>query len=110
MPNNKRKYHIYVLCDSVNAEMAAKITAMATENVKAEFVSVTEKMASILGKMRLRDYYTPSIYYRIFIAKMFPEFDKAIYIDADIVLNDDIAKLFDTELEAICSASFRMRL
>lgn len=96
--DNKRKYHIYVLCDSVSAEMAAKITAMATENVKAEFVSVTEKMVSILGKMRLRDYYTPSIYYRIFIAKMFPEFDKAIYIDADIVLNDDIAKLFDTEL------------
>ena len=59
--DNKRKYHIYVLCDSVNAEMAAKITAMATENVKAEFVSVTEKMASIIGKIRLRDYYTPSI-------------------------------------------------
>lgn len=94
----ERKYHIYILCDSVNEENAAKITAMAKENIFVEFVSVTEKMASILGKMKLRDYYTPSIYYRIFIAKMFPEFDKAIYVDADIVLNDDIANLYDIAL------------
>ena len=94
----ERKYHIYILSDGVNEENAAKINAMATPNIHTEFVSVKEKMASILGKMKLRDYYTPSIYYRIFIAKMFPEFDKAVYVDADIVLNDDIANLFDINL------------
>lgn len=96
--DKKRIYNVYILGEGVNEENAAKITAMATENVTVEFVSVVEKMASILGKMKLRDYYTPSIYYRIFIANMFPELDKAIYIDADIVLNEDIAKLFDIEL------------
>lgn len=96
--DDSRKYHIYILCDSVKEENAAKITTMATANVAVEFVSVTEKIAPILGKMKLRDYYTPSIYYRIFIAKMFPELNKAIYIDADVVLNDDIANLFDIDL------------
>ena len=38
-------------------------------------------------------------YYRFFIADMFPELDKVIYIDGDTVVVDDIAKLYDIDLE-----------
>ena len=48
--------------------------------------------------MRLRDYYSDSIYYRIFIPKMFPRLKKAVYLDADIILNDDVANLYNTDL------------
>ena len=37
--------------------------------------------------------FTLTIYFRLFIAELFPELDKAVYIDSDTVINDDIAKL-----------------
>ena len=46
----------------------------------------------------LRDYYSVAIFYRLFIAEIFKKYDKAIYIDSDIVLLDDIEKLFDHDL------------
>lgn len=39
-----------------------------------------------------------SIFYRLFIPELFPQYDKAIYIDSDTVVNDDIAKLYNTKL------------
>ena len=44
--------------------------------------------------LRLRDYYSNSIYLRIFIPSLFPNYDKVLYLDADIVVIDDIAKLY----------------
>lgn len=46
----------------------------------------------------LRDYYSNSIYYRIFIPSLFHDYDKALYLDADIVVIDDISKLYFEEL------------
>lgn len=48
---------------------------------------------------RLRsDYFTMTIYFRIFIPDMYPEYDKAIYIDSDIVVPGDISELYDTDM------------
>ena len=48
---------------------------------------------------RLRcDYFTLTIYYRLFIADMFPQYDKAIYLDSDVVIPGDISGLYRTDL------------
>ena len=39
-----------------------------------------------------------SIFYRLFIPDLFPQYDKAIYIDSDTVVVDDIAKLYNNDL------------
>lgn len=44
------------------------------------------------------DFFTMSIFYRLFIPELFTQYDKAIYIDSDTVVNDDIAKLYNVEL------------
>ena len=62
--------------------------------MKANFEVLDDRMSN-----RLRcDYFTLTIYFRLFIPAMFPEYDKGIYIDSDVVLTDDIAKLFDTDI------------
>ena len=40
-----------------------------------------------------------SIFYRLFIPDLFPQYDKAIYIDSDTVVVDDIAKLYNNDLD-----------
>lgn len=92
-------YRIIVLNNGLNEEMSKKIAGMATDNISISFVSVADKLAPLLSRLNLRDYYTASIYFRIFIPEMFPDLDKAIYLDSDIVLNSDIAKLFVLPLE-----------
>ena len=50
---------------------------------------------------RLRsDYFTMTIYFRIFIPDMYPEYDKAIYIDSDIV----VMAIYQSFMIQICTA------
>ena len=96
--DKKNEYRVYILHAGETGENANLVLSMQTENVRVEFVDVAHKANRIKSVMRCRDYYTSAIYFRLFIPEMFPEFDKAIYIDCDTVLLEDIAKLYDEEL------------
>ena len=62
------------------------------------FDNVSDFLVSIENKMPIRDYYNMTTYFRFFIAEMFPEYDKAIYLDSDTVVQGDISELYRTEL------------
>ena len=93
-------YHIYVLHANMdcNSENVQKICKYQDENFKIECVDVSEKMEDVKHSLHLRDYYTGATYYRIFIADMFPQYDKALYLDSDIAVLGDISELFSAEL------------
>jgi lipopolysaccharide biosynthesis glycosyltransferase len=61
-------------------------------------VDVTAKLTTILKHLHMRDYYTPTTYFRVFIAELFPQYDKAIYLDCDTVILGDISGLFSYDL------------
>ena len=93
-------YHIYVLhanmdCSSENVQ---KLCKYQDENFKIECVDVSAKMEDVKHSLHLRDYYTGATYYRIFIADMFPQYEKALYLDSDIVVLGDVSELFGVEL------------
>ncbi|MBO5926511.1 MAG: glycosyltransferase family 8 protein [Clostridia bacterium] len=93
---------VYVLNTGLSPENEQKIVAVAEEysfNASIEYVDITERLNGLQDKIHLRDYYTKAIYYRIFIPSLFPEYEKILYVDCDVVLLDDIAKLFNVDLE-----------
>lgn len=94
-------YDIIILNTGINKENKKKIEKLKNSNANIKFVDVKHKIENIVGKLesRLRDYYSLSIYYRLFIPSMFPEYKKAIYLDADITLIDDISKLYNEDIE-----------
>ena len=47
----------------------------------------------------LRDYYSKTTYYRLFIAEMFTEYTKAVYIDSDTIVQGDISEFFNTDIK-----------
>lgn len=96
--NNLDEYRVYILTNDVHEEDIAEIRSLEKENFKVEIVDVNPKIESIKNKVALRDYYSVSIYFRLFIPTLFPQYDKAIYLDSDIVLNADIAKLYNEEI------------
>lgn len=99
--NKNRRYRAIVLHQGLNPNNTEKLKSLETENFKIEITPMKANFESLDDRMsnRLRcDYFTLTIYFRLFIPAMFPQYDKGIYIDSDVVLTDDIAKLFDTDI------------
>ena len=92
------KYRAYILHIDIEEEMQEKIKAMSEEFFDICFVNVKEYLSSVSDRLPIRDYYSKTTYYRMFIAEMFQEYDKAVYIDSDTVVLGDIAQLYYKDL------------
>lgn len=92
------QYHIHVLHTNISPEKMDEVLKMADENFRISFDDVTERMEEIQKKLPLRDYYSMTTYYRLFLAEMFPYYDKAIYVDSDTVVLGDISELYFSDL------------
>ena len=92
-------YQIYVLHTGISAPMMEKVLALKNDCFEVSFENVTEYLDSISDKLPIRDYYSKTTYYRLFIAEMFPQYEKAIYIDSDTVVQGDISELYLTDIK-----------
>lgn len=96
--SKNNQYKMYVLHIDITPENQTLVKQMETSNCKIEFVDVTEELKKIEKKISLRDYYTATTYYRVFIANLYPEYDKVLYVDSDTIIRDDIANLYQYDL------------
>ena len=93
------KYHIHVLHTFISDEMKNRLYELENENFRIEFNDVTEQLEAIYERLPIRDYYSKTTYYRLFIAEMFPDYSKAIYIDSDTIVQGDISKLYNIDIK-----------
>lgn len=97
----ERRYRAIVLHQDLTDENIARLSALERENFRIELTPMKANFEALDDRMsnRLRcDYFTLTIYFRLFIPAMYPQYDKGIYIDSDVILTEDIAKLFDTDI------------
>ena len=93
-----KKYHVHVLHTNITTETQARMLKMADECFEITFDNVSNYLTELCERLPLRDYYSNTTYYRMFIADMYPELDKAIYIDSDTVVTGDISKLYEYDI------------
>lgn len=99
--SKSRNYRAVVLHQELSEENKQKLGALASGNFKIDFVPMKDEVSTITDRLsnRLRfDIFTLTIYFRLFIPTMFPQYDKGIYIDCDTIVVSDIAELFDTDI------------
>lgn len=89
------QYNIHILNTGIEDENKQKVYKLANENFNIYFNDVSESLNSISDKLHVRDYYSKTTYYRLFIADMFPQYDKVIYIDSDTIISGDISELYN---------------
>ena len=94
------RYEIYILNTDIDEKVAEPVKKFEDENFGVHFIDVSERLEEVKNSLQLRDYYTGATYYRIFIANMFPEYEKALYIDSDTIVLGDVSELFHTELKS----------
>ena len=91
-------YRIIVLNTGLCQKSIANVKRNERAGVTIEFVDISQQLEHI--KSYFKDVYHFSIvtYYRLFIASLFPEYDKIVYLDCDLVVLGDIAELYNTPL------------
>ena len=91
-------YDCYVLDNGVHEIHKDIIEFQLKDNFHIVWVDMQQKLQKFEEKLHTRDYYSKSTYFRLFIPNMFPQLDKALYLDSDIVVLGDISELYNTEL------------
>lgn len=98
--NASKEYHyrIHILHTGISDETQQMVLQLQNERFTISFDDVTEYLKSISDKLPIRDYYSKTTYFRFFIAEMFPQYDKAIYIDGDTIVQGDISKFYAIDI------------
>ena len=96
-------YHIHILTDDISLQNREKLSRFADEDFRIEYNPLSERMRSLPGIRKLEQhcfgaFASLTIYFRLFIPELFPQYNKAIYLDADLVVPGDISRLFHEHL------------
>jgi len=91
-------YRILVLNTGLNEENVRKVMQNETDRFKIDFVDISEEVENIRSRFKNVYHFSVVTYYRLFIASLFPQYDKVVYLDCDLVVLGDIAELYNTEL------------
>lgn len=91
-------YCIKVLHTNVCEEHKNQIKKFECENVNVEFVDLSYYIEKVQDKLYTRDYYTNTTYFRLFLPELYPQYDKVLYLDSDIIVVGDISELYNTDM------------
>lgn len=93
-----RDYTVHILYSDMSENAQNRVLSMQKDGFHIVFDDVSFHLGKLNAKLPVRDYYTKTTYFRLFIPDMYPEIKKAVYIDSDTVVLGDIAELYDTDV------------
>lgn len=94
-------YHVIVVHQGLTSANKQALLNMTTPSVKIELSYLNQDLKVIQNRVEnyLRvDFFTLTIYYRLFLADCFTQYDKAIYIDSDAVIPGHLTDLYHQNL------------
>lgn len=91
-------YRFIILNTGLDPENVATVKRNECAGISIDFIDISSRIEHI--KSRFKDVYHFSIvtYYRLFIASLFPQYDKIIYLDCDLIVQGDISELYNIDL------------
>lgn len=96
--SEENTYFIKVLNTDISAENKRRLARYERKNIDIEFVDLNYYIKRVKDKLYTRDYYSKTTYFRLFIPNLYPQYDKVLYLDSDIVILDDIAELYNLDM------------
>lgn len=97
--NKNQKVHIFIICDEYFSDENKRLFKMyENKNVAFDFLNVNVSDFSFYPLNR--EHISIATYYRLSLQDILPkDVNKVIYLDSDLVVVDNIAKLWDIDLE-----------
>ena len=94
-------YDIVILEDKIKDKSKLLLLEQVKDfkNVSLRFIDINKYFDEYKYiDFHTRDYITRSTYNRLFIPNIFNKYDKVLYLDVDILINDNLVDLYNTEL------------
>ena len=89
------EYVVYVFHGGMPEKALALLRAMGREHVRVEPVCVRERLRDTMRELL---WYTREIYFRLMAADVLPEEDKVLYMDCDVIVREDVARLYAEDI------------
>lgn len=91
-------YRITIICDHVSPELKATFPKFRQKGVHVELLDYAnrtyEKQKQEVGK-----YISSSTYIRLKLPSILKNIDRVLYLDGDVIVQDDLSELFNIDLE-----------
>ncbi|WP_322154676.1 glycosyltransferase family 8 protein [Paratractidigestivibacter sp.] len=96
--SSDRRYDIIVLTRDLSPTSMITLSRQTKGvNVGIGFLDVDAALGDI--KLPHHGHFRPETYFRLLAPQLLPNVDKAIYLDSDLIVNADIAELYDYDVE-----------
>lgn len=96
--DSKSQYNIHVICTNVLPQNVDLFKAMDRPDFAIDIIvmdNISKYQNLVIGDMHV----SPAALYKFDIANIFPELDKILYIDGDILVEKDLKPLFELNLD-----------
>lgn len=94
LDNSSSKYVYHVIClltEELPLELQNELKALNSDRLTFSFINLDGKLKDIYVDER----YTVAASYRLLLPDLLPEYDKVMYIDCDVIVRNDLGKLYD---------------
>ena len=104
--SSEKHYEIYILDGGISEYNKKKLHSICDKkNISLKFVWAMDyipdinKFLKLLQKQPSKGRINITTYFRLFIPEIFKNFNKVLYLDSDIIICEDVAELYNTELK-----------
>lgn len=97
--NAGNNYDLLVLHQDISAANQARLKRILTgrANFSLRFIDITSS-ASRFSKLFLRGHFTVETWFRLLLPELLPAYQQVLYLDADLVVQADVAEIAATKL------------
>ncbi len=92
------EYRIIVLNTGLKEDNVLKVMQNEKEGFRIDFIDISAEVENIRSRLKNVYHFSVVTYYRLFIASLFPQYDKVLYLDCDLVVLGDISELYNIDL------------
>ena len=98
-------YDIYILHTDITEDNINKVIKLKQIDIDIKFIQISNLIRGI--KLISRAHYSKEMHYRIFIPRIFLNYDKVLYLDSDLIICKDISDIFSIDLHDNLIAAVR---
>ena len=96
--NRAYRYRVIVLHTGLAAENKELLKHHESAGFGISFSDISAEVERLQSRFKNVYHFSVVTYYRLFIASLFPQYDRVIYLDCDLVVLGDISELYFAEL------------
>lgn len=103
--NSKKNYDILLLSQDVSDTNVKKMEKLlsAWENVSLRVIDPSVLIDQYT--FHIRGHFSKETYYRLVLPELLPNYDKVLYLDSDMIAMDDVAKIYDENVDGYLLAA-----